>query len=253
MANRTGHQCSLPQRMGCLLRAWQQGLPCRSMLQFQPAKPAYPARPALFCLYACPNAQAVMNLSMEERGAQPQEPAAGRGGGAAAAGAGRFLTGDLSFFGVRDVVLFGSGPATLLLGLPVVVRALPCTTSHHHHRAAFLPRTLPAGPLCATAAAHDLPLPCRWAARTPASSWAAASRWPPSAPTSCTCTSCAWPPPTWRRATRPERYGGTAGGGWWSLIGGCAAAYVVAAGGTCGHRHYCVEGKWREWKESGRK
>lgn len=45
--------------------------------------------------------QAVMNLSMEERGAQPQEPAAGRGNGAAAAGAGRFLTGDLSFFGVR--------------------------------------------------------------------------------------------------------------------------------------------------------
>ena len=42
-----------------------------------------------------------MNLSMEERGAQPQEPAAGRGNGAAAAGAGRFLTGDLSFFGVR--------------------------------------------------------------------------------------------------------------------------------------------------------
>jgi hypothetical protein len=40
-----------------------------------------------------------MNLSMEERGAAPQEPAAaGRGGGAA--GAGRFLTGDLSFFGV---------------------------------------------------------------------------------------------------------------------------------------------------------
>ncbi len=43
-----------------------------------------------------------MNLSMEERGAQPQEPTAGRGGGAAAAGAGRFLTGDLSFFGVRN-------------------------------------------------------------------------------------------------------------------------------------------------------
>jgi len=47
-------------------------------------------------------AQAVMNLSMEERGAAPQEPApAGRGGGVNAGGAaGRFLTGDLSFFGV---------------------------------------------------------------------------------------------------------------------------------------------------------
>lgn len=41
-----------------------------------------------------------MNLSMEERGAQPQEPAGGGRGGAAATGAGRFLTGDLSFFGV---------------------------------------------------------------------------------------------------------------------------------------------------------
>ena len=42
-----------------------------------------------------------MNLSMEERGAAPQEPAAaGRGGGGGAVGAGRFLTGDLSFFGV---------------------------------------------------------------------------------------------------------------------------------------------------------
>lgn len=42
-----------------------------------------------------------MNLSMEERGAQPREPAGGgRGGGAGPAGAGRFLTGDLSFFGV---------------------------------------------------------------------------------------------------------------------------------------------------------
>lgn len=46
-----------------------------------------------------------MNLSMEERGAQPQEPAAGRGGAAAAAGAGRFLTGDLSFFGVGSTCL----------------------------------------------------------------------------------------------------------------------------------------------------
>ena len=45
-----------------------------------------------------------MNLSMEERGNAPQEPQpAGRGGGAAAAtGAGRFLTGDLSFFGVGE-------------------------------------------------------------------------------------------------------------------------------------------------------
>ena len=46
--------------------------------------------------------QAVMNLSMEERGAAPQEPAPVPRGAASAAGAGagRFLTGDLSFFGV---------------------------------------------------------------------------------------------------------------------------------------------------------
>ncbi|PRW58303.1 Structural maintenance of chromosomes flexible hinge domain-containing 1 [Chlorella sorokiniana] len=58
---------------------------------------------------------AVMNLSMEERGAQPQEPAAGRGNGAAAAGAGRFLTGDLSFFGV------GSKNAGFFMGSSIKV------------------------------------------------------------------------------------------------------------------------------------
>jgi hypothetical protein len=43
-----------------------------------------------------------MNYSMEERGKAPQEPEVqGRGGGP---GAGRFLTGDLSYFGVRGTV-----------------------------------------------------------------------------------------------------------------------------------------------------
>lgn len=45
-----------------------------------------------------------MNYSMEERGKAPQEPeVAGRAGGAG--GVGRFLTGDLSYFGVRGCVL----------------------------------------------------------------------------------------------------------------------------------------------------
>ena len=62
--------------------------------------------------------QAVMNLSMEERGAAPQEPQpAGRGGGGAAGapGAGRFLTGDLSFFGV------GSKNAGFFMGSSIKV------------------------------------------------------------------------------------------------------------------------------------
>lgn len=52
------------------------------------------------------NDWAVMNYSMEERGAAPQEPDACR----ANAGAGRFLTGDLSFFGV------GSKNAAFFMG-----------------------------------------------------------------------------------------------------------------------------------------
>eukprot|EP00887_Chlorella_sp_A99_P005757 scaffold1.g5757.t1 len=60
------------------------------------------------------NAWAVMNYSMEERGKAPQEPeAAGRH--AAATGAGRFLTGDISFFGV------GSKNASFLMGGSVKV------------------------------------------------------------------------------------------------------------------------------------
>lgn len=46
-----------------------------------------------------PRSQAVMNYSMEERGKAVLEPeVAARGG--AQAGVGRFLTGDLSYFGV---------------------------------------------------------------------------------------------------------------------------------------------------------
>ena len=41
--------------------------------------------------------QAIMNKDMAERGAEPQEPELQRGHQASA---GRFLTGDLSFFGV---------------------------------------------------------------------------------------------------------------------------------------------------------
>ncbi|KAL4443930.1 hypothetical protein ABPG75_011667 [Micractinium tetrahymenae] len=58
---------------------------------------------------------AVMNLSMEERGAAPQEPAAAGRGGGAGAGAGRFLTGDLSFFGV------GSKNAGFFMGSSIKV------------------------------------------------------------------------------------------------------------------------------------
>lgn len=65
------------------------------------------------------NDWAVMNYSMEERGAKPVEPEApGRaagGGGGAAAGAARFLSGDLSFFGV------GSKNAAFFMGSSVKV------------------------------------------------------------------------------------------------------------------------------------
>ena len=47
---------------------------------------------------------AVMNLSMEDRGAKPEEPTAEQ------AGAGRFLTGALSYFGVGAVPLFSTFP-----------------------------------------------------------------------------------------------------------------------------------------------
>jgi structural maintenance of chromosomes flexible hinge domain-containing protein 1 len=58
---------------------------------------------------------AVMNYSMEERGAQPQEPEAEARGRAPAQAAGRFLTGDLSFFGV------GSKNAAFFMGSSVKV------------------------------------------------------------------------------------------------------------------------------------
>jgi hypothetical protein len=56
-----------------------------------------------------------MNLSMEERGAAPQEPAAAGRGVSGATGAGRFLTGDLSFFGV------GSKNAGFFMGSSIKV------------------------------------------------------------------------------------------------------------------------------------
>lgn len=61
------------------------------------------------------NDWAVMNYSMEERGAQPQEPESEGRGRAPAPAAGRFLTGDLSFFGV------GSKNAAFFMGASVKV------------------------------------------------------------------------------------------------------------------------------------
>jgi len=62
------------------------------------------------------NDWAVMNYSMEERGTAPKEPeAAGRGSSSADVGAGRFLSGDLSFFGV------GSKNAAFFIGSDVKV------------------------------------------------------------------------------------------------------------------------------------
>jgi structural maintenance of chromosomes flexible hinge domain-containing protein 1 len=55
------------------------------------------------------NEWAVMNYSMQERGVEPREPEAAIRGNAAT-GAGRFLTGDLSFFGV------GSKNAAFFMG-----------------------------------------------------------------------------------------------------------------------------------------
>ena len=60
--------------------------------------------------------QAVMSYSMEERGKAPQEPEVqGRGGGP---GAGRFLTGDLSFFGVREMGRLGRAGTCSMPALP---------------------------------------------------------------------------------------------------------------------------------------
>ena len=61
------------------------------------------------------NDWAVMNYSMEERGAAPQEPEQEGRGRAAAPAVGRFLTGDLSFFGV------GSKNAAFFMGSSVKV------------------------------------------------------------------------------------------------------------------------------------
>lgn len=61
------------------------------------------------------NDWAVMNLSMEERGAAPQEIEIDARGRAAALGAGRFLTGDISYFGV------GSKNAAFFMGSSVKV------------------------------------------------------------------------------------------------------------------------------------
>ncbi len=58
---------------------------------------------------------AVMNYSMEERGAQPQEPEVEGRGRAPVPAAGRFLTGDLSFFGV------GSKNAAFFMGASVKI------------------------------------------------------------------------------------------------------------------------------------
>ena len=47
------------------------------------------------------NDWAIMNLSMDDRGQLPQEPEPAARGQPAVTGAGNFLTGELSYFGVR--------------------------------------------------------------------------------------------------------------------------------------------------------
>jgi hypothetical protein len=81
--------------------------------------------------------QAVMNYSMEERGAAPQEPDV-QGRAAAAPGAGRFLTGDLSYFGV--------------------------STQQRRMRAAGWPRSSRPGWICQVRAAEQ---PQEWGPPTP--------------------------------------------------------------------------------------
>jgi hypothetical protein len=54
------------------------------------------------------NEWAVMNLSMEDRGQQPREPDARGHGATQRNGAERFLSGNLSYFGVRHLSSFWS-------------------------------------------------------------------------------------------------------------------------------------------------
>ena len=82
------------------------------------------------------NEWAVMNLSMQDRGIAPEEPAANARAGAAAAGAGagRFLSGELSFFGV------GSKNAAFFLGNSIQVRPVPSRPAPATSPARYGPR-----------------------------------------------------------------------------------------------------------------
>jgi hypothetical protein len=74
------------------------------------------------------NEWAVMNLSMEDRGLLPPAAGGGGSGGGAApcAAGGRYLSGDISYFGV------GSKNAAFYLGRTVKVATRPAGSAHVH-------------------------------------------------------------------------------------------------------------------------
>jgi hypothetical protein len=137
-----------------------------------------------------------MNYSMEDRGIAPQEPEVARGIAAPGGGVGasRFLTGDLSFFGVGVW-------ACACLWSCCAFKQYTCIRDTFIWLTCSSPELeIWLKTLAADMSYLSMP-PCRWGPRTLPSSWVTASRSARGVRTSPGCMSCTWLLGSWRSGT----------------------------------------------------